>query len=247
MTGSAVTAAARRRALATALWLAAATLLGGLDLPASGYAAFRFAPFGMVAGLLGILYVFVLYHRGVIRSFPGWPNVLLLVYWTAATATAFRVLLPPPGLVQVALALLAAFGAGVIVTRVDRVHAAVWVAFVAVALAVLKFALVPAFEARSSLPDWGPFQFGQTADSLRDFFVAYAPQRPAAQGLHFVSLAGWALALWTQWGGPGRGFPEREPYDTPPGLAPGGTDRSLPERGSARPERLPPGGPAAAG
>ena len=91
-----MTAAARRRALATALWLAAATLLGGLDLPAQGYAAFRFAPFGMVAGLLGILYVFVLYNRSVLTRFPGWLNVLLLVYWAAATATAFRVLLPPP-------------------------------------------------------------------------------------------------------------------------------------------------------
>ena len=215
-----MSSAVRRRALATALWLAAATLLGGLDLPATGYAAFRFAPFGMVAGLLGILYVFVLYHRGVIRAFPGWLNGLLLVYWAAASATAFRVLLPPPGLVQVALALLAAFGAGVIVTRVDRVHAAVWVAFVAVALAVLKFALVPAFGARSSLPDWGPLKFGETADSLRDFFVAYAPQRPAAQGLHFASLAGWALALWTQWGGPGPAG-----GDVPSGPDPG---RSLP-------------------
>lgn len=199
-----LTAAPRRRGLATGLWLAAATLLGGIDLPAEGYAAFRFAPFGMVAGLLGILYVFVLYNRGVLRPFPGWLNVLLLVYWVAATATAFRVLLPPPGLVQVALAIGAAFAAGIIVTRSDRVHAAVWLAFVAVALAVLEFALVPAFQARSELPNWGPFQLGETADSLRDFFVAYAPQRPAVQGLHFAALAGYALALWTQWRGPGR-------------------------------------------
>lgn len=198
-----MTGAVRRRGLATALWLAVATFLGGLDLPAAGYAAFRFAPFGMVAGLLGILYVFVLYNRAVIRTFSGWLNVLLLVYWTAATATAFRVLLPPPGMVQVALALGASFGAGVVVTRRDRDHAVVWLAFVAIALAVLQFALVPAFQARSSLPDWGPFRFGETADSLRDFFIVYSPQRPAAQGLHFAALAAYALALWTQWGRPG--------------------------------------------
>ena len=95
--------AERRQALATCLWLAAAVLLGGFDLPARGYAAFQFAPFGIVEGLLAILYVFVLVQSGVVRRGPGWLAPLLLVYWTAATAMAFRVLLPGPGLVQVAL------------------------------------------------------------------------------------------------------------------------------------------------
>lgn len=194
-----MTVTARRRALATALWLAVATLLGGIDLPARGFAAFRFAPFGVVAGLLGILYVFVLFQRDVIRRFPGWLNPFLLVYWVAATAMMFRVLLPPPGLVQVALAVAAAFGAGILVTRPDRVHAAVWLAFVAVGLGVLRFALVPAFQARSGLPDWGPLKLGETANALRDFFVAYSPQRPAAQAVHFASLAAYAAALWIQW------------------------------------------------
>ena len=57
----------RPTVLGVCLSLALATLLGGLDLPAHGYAAFQFAPFGLVAGLLGIVYVFALSNREVIR------------------------------------------------------------------------------------------------------------------------------------------------------------------------------------
>ena len=87
----------RQRALATCLWLATAVLLGGFDLPARGYAAFQFAPFGLVAGLLAILYVFVLVQGRVVWLGPGGLATLLLVYWTAATAMAFRILLPTRG------------------------------------------------------------------------------------------------------------------------------------------------------
>lgn len=189
----------RRTILGVCLLLALATLLGGLDFPAHGYAAFQFAPFGLVAGLLGIVYVFALSSRELIRFGSGWHRGLLIVYWVAGTATVFRILLPPPGLVQVALAVTAALAASVIVSRPNRESAGVWLGVVAVTLAVMKFAFVPLFEARSGLPDWGPFQLGQTADALRDLFVAYTPQRPAAQAIHFGGLACYAAALWIQW------------------------------------------------
>lgn len=195
-------AAARRCALGTCLLLAAALLLGGLDLPARGYEAFQYAPFGIVGGLLGIVYVFVLATRGVIRLEEGWLRWLLLGYWVAATAMVFRVLLPPPGLVQVFLSVVAALGAAVIAGVDHRERAVLWLGIVAISLAVLRFALVPAFGARSELPNWGPFQFGEAADSFRDLFVAYAPQRPAAQALHFAALVAYALALWVQWDRP---------------------------------------------
>ncbi|HUP01820.1 MAG TPA: hypothetical protein VM737_09925 [Gemmatimonadota bacterium] len=197
-----ISATDRRRGLATSLWLAGAILLGGLDLPARGYEAFQFAPFGIVAGLLGMLFVFVLSNRGVIWLGEGWIRALLLVYWVAATAMVFRVLLPPPGLVQVFLAFSAAVAAAIVVSQEGRERAVLWVGIMAVTLAVLRFALVPAFGARSELPNWGPFQFGEAADSFREFFVAYAPQRPAAQALHFGALVGYALALWVQWDRP---------------------------------------------
>lgn len=199
---SSVTAASRRAALQTCLWLAAATLLGGLDLPALGYGAFRFSLFGVVAGLLGIIYVFALSSRNVLWRGNGWLQPLLLVYWVAATAMMFRVLLPPPGLVQAVLAVTAAVAAGVIAGRSDRDGAAVWLGVVAVALAVLRFALVPAFSARSDLPDWGPFQFGAASNAFRDLFVSYSPERPAAQALHFAALVCFALGLWAQWDAP---------------------------------------------
>ncbi len=188
-----------RTALGVCLVLALATLLGGLDLPARGYAAFQFAPFGLVAGLLGIVYVFALSNRGLIRLGVEWHRMLLIVYWVAATATAFRILLPPPGLVQVGLAVSAAVAAAIIVSRPSRESAVVWLGVVAVTLAVIKFALVPLFEARSGFPGWGPFQLGRTADAVRDLFVAYTPQRPATQAIHFVSLVCYVAALWIQW------------------------------------------------
>lgn len=197
-----VTPDARRAALLTCLWLAGAVLLGGLDLPAFGYGAFRFSLFGVVAGLLGIIYVFALSSRDVLWRGTGWLQPLLLVYWVAATAMMFRVLLPPPGLVQAVLAVSAAVAAGIIAGRTDRHGAAVWLGVVAVALAVLRFALVPAFSARSVLPNWGPFKIGAASNAFRDLFISYAPERPAAQALHFAALVCFALGLWAQWDAP---------------------------------------------
>lgn len=195
-----VPADARRLALVTMLWLAGAVLLGGLDLPARGFEAFRFAPFGIVAGLLGVVWVFALTVAGVVRRWPGWVGAVALVYWVAATAMAFRVLLPPAGLFQVAVAVAAAVAAGLAATRNDREGSVLWTGIVAVTLAVTKFGVVPLFQGRSELPSWGPLDLGGWSDAFRDVFVAYAPQRPAAQALHFAALACWAVALWTQWG-----------------------------------------------
>ena len=189
----------RRRALAVCLLLAASLLVGGLDLPAHGFDAFRYGMFGVTSGLLGILYAFALASREVLWRPPGWIGTILLLYWAAATAMMFRVLLPPPGLVQVGLAVLAAVGAGIIVSRHDREGAVLTLGIVTVMLAVIRFALVPVFWARSELPNWGPLRIGASADALRDFFVAYAPERPASQALHFLALSLWVAALWLQW------------------------------------------------
>jgi hypothetical protein len=115
----------------------------------------------------------------------------------------FRVLLPPPGLVQVGLAVFAAAGAGIIVSRRQRESAVLSLGIVTVTLAVIRFALVPAFWARSHLPNWGPLRCGAPAAALRDFFVAFAPERPASQALHFLALCLWIAALWLQWEPPG--------------------------------------------
>lgn len=189
----------RQRALGVSLLLAGALLVGGLDLPARGYESFRYAMFGFTSGLLGILYTFALVSRSVLWRPAGWLGVLLLVYWAAATAMLFRVLLPPPGLVQVGLAIVAAAGAGIIVSRRDREGAVLALGTVTVILAVIRFALVPVFWARSELPNWGPVRLGASADAVRDFFVAFAPERPASQALHFLALALWVAALWLQW------------------------------------------------
>lgn len=173
--------------------------MAGIDLPAHGYEAFRFGVFGFTSGLLGILYTFALVNRRALWRPAGWTGTILLVYWAAATAMMFRVLLPPPGLVQVGLAVLAAAGAGVIVSRHDREKAVLTLGVVTVMMAVIRFALVPAFWARSDLPNWGPLRIGASADAMRDFFVAYAPERPVSQALHFLALSLWVAALWLQW------------------------------------------------
>ncbi|HUF89379.1 MAG TPA: hypothetical protein VMR66_05305 [Gemmatimonadota bacterium] len=194
-----VPASHRRRALGVCLLLAATLLVGGIDLPARGYEAFRYATFGFTGGLLGILYTFALASRGVLWRPGGWLGTIVLVYWAAATGMMFRLLLPPPGLVQVGLAVLAAVGAAIIVSRRQRESAVLALGIVTVTLAVIRFALVPAFWARSDLPNWGPLRFGASADALRDFFVAYTPERPVSQALHFLALCLWVAALWLQW------------------------------------------------
>lgn len=219
---------ARRRALGVAILLAAAGLLGGLDLPARGFQAFRFAPFGVVEALLALLWVFALVHARVLWRPAGWPGPFLLAYWFAATAMAFRVLLPPPGLVQVALAVAAAVAAGIVVSRVDRAHAVVWLGIVAVALATIRFGLVPAFQARSSLPDWGPLRFGDAANAMRGFLVAYDPLRPTTQALHLGAVLAWALALWAQWDPPREVLPGKTGPDDPASTEGGLLPRSRP-------------------
>ncbi len=199
LAGDPVRDAERQRALGVCLLLAAALLVGGLDLPARGYESFRYAMFGFTSGLLGILITFALVSREVLWRPAGWIGVVLLVYWAAATAMLFRVLLPPPGLVQVGLAVVAAVGAGVIVSRRDREGAVLALGTVTVILAVIRFALVPVFWARSGLPNWGPVRLGASADAVRDFFVAFAPERPASQALHFLAVVLWVVALWLQW------------------------------------------------
>jgi hypothetical protein len=52
-------------------------------------------------------------------------------------------------------------------------------------------------------------RLGASADAVRDFFVAFAPERPASQALHFLALALWVVALWLQWEPPAA--PAREP------------------------------------
>lgn len=208
---AATPASRRRRALGVCLLLVGSVLVGGLDLPAHGYDAFHFGMFGFTGGLLGILYVFALAGRRVIWRPAGWTGILLLVYWAAATAMMFRVLLPPPGLVQVGLAVLAAAAAGIIASRRDRDAAVFSLGVVTVTMAVVRFALVPVFWARSDLPNWGPLRMGASADALRDFFVAYAPERPASQALHFLALALWVAALWLQWDPPRDSAPEDAP------------------------------------
>ena len=200
----------RRRALGVCLLLAGTLIVGGLDLPARGYEAFRYGMFGFTGGLLGILYTFALASRGILWRPRGWLGTLTLVYWAAATAMMFRILLPPPGLVQVGLAVLAAASAGIIVSRQHRESAVLSLGIVTVTLAVIRFALVPAFWSRSDLPNWGPIRFGASADALRDFFVAYAPERPASQALHFLALCVWVVALWLQW------RPPPDPVDPEP-------------------------------
>lgn len=160
----------RARVLTIALALSIVTLIGGIDLPASGYASFRYAPFGWVAGLLGAIYVYALSERGVLVLGGGRARWLLTAYWVAATATVFRILLPPPGLAQVALAVAVALAAGVVAHRPNRRAAASVSVVIAVSLAALQIG-----------------------------FAGYTPRRPAAWVLCVGATLMYAAALRAQW------------------------------------------------
>lgn len=171
----------RPRALAIALVLSIVTLVGGIELPIDGYTSFRYAPFGLVSGLLGALYAYTLADRGVIVSDRGWIGVVLAAYWVVATATVFQVVLPSAGLIQVGLATLTALAAVGVARRPNRQSAARTFGPVIVILAGLSFG-------SGSLMGAGP--------GLHNVFVAYAPRRPAQYALDLAALAGYGVALY---------------------------------------------------
>jgi hypothetical protein len=188
----------RRRALFVALWLALALLLGGVDLPARGYGFLRFQWFGIVSALLGVLYLYVLVDRDVIRRVAGWQGGLLAAYWIAATATVFAVLLPPHGVAHVVFAVATACVAAVIVTRSNRSRATGWLVVLVSWLAVVRFGLIPLFKVRGVAAEKAFPWLSELGPALRGLSATYPTDRSAELLLDVLAVACWSAALLAQ-------------------------------------------------
>ncbi len=180
---------------------AVAFFFGGLRSTSLGL---EYHLFGLIDGLAALLILYVLLNTGAL-SWPRdfWGGVLL-VYAAAATAQLVALLLPPPGLVQwlvIGGLLYFAWGASY---SAHRTRVMLGLGLVAVALAVLKYSVLPFVWARAQMPATPIVDLRALAESIKGFFAVYVPSRPISQFFAFTAILAWVLAVWLQWP------PERE-------------------------------------
>lgn len=173
-----------------------AFFLGGLRLSAIGL---EYRLFGLVDGLAAMLILYVLVNTGSL-SWPGdkWGAVVL-AYAAVATAQLVSLLLPPPGVVQwVVLGVLLYF-AWSATYAVHRSRVMLTLGLVAVALAALKYSVLPFIWARTQLPATPILDLRAMAEGIKGLFAVYVPSRPISQVFAFGAILAWVFAVWLQW------------------------------------------------
>jgi len=177
-----------------------AFFFAGLRVTAAGVA---YELFGVVDGLAALLILYVLLGTGAL----SWPRdtwgAVVLIYGAAATAQLVSLLLPPPGVLEwivLGLLLYAAWNASYAVHR-TRVMLAL--GLVALALAALKYSVLPFVWVRTELPHTPLIDLRSLGEGLKGLVAAYVPSRPVTQALAFLALLCWVLAVWLQWPPPG--------------------------------------------
>lgn len=155
--------------------------------------------FGLVEGIaaLLILYVFLGTH---ILSWPkGFWGALVLIYSAAATAQLVALLLPPPGALQwlvLGILLYFAWNAGF---GAHRTRVLLALGLVALALAALKFSVLPFIWSRAELPATPLVDLRALGEGIKGLVVVYVPSRPVSQLFAFTAILAWVLGLWLQW------------------------------------------------
>ncbi|MGD8699875.1 MAG: hypothetical protein PVJ43_11325 [Gemmatimonadales bacterium] len=173
-----------------------AFFFGGLRV---GVTRLEYHFFGLVDGLAAVLVLYVLLNTAAL----SWPRDrwggIVLIYAAAATAQLVSLLLPPPGLVEwlvLAVLLIFAWNAGYSAHR-SRVMLALGT--VALALAALKYSVLPFIWARTNLPRTPILDLQALAEGVKGLFAAHVPTRPITQVFAFAALIAWILAVWLQW------------------------------------------------
>ncbi len=169
---------------------------GGLWL---GEVALDYHLFGVVDGLAALLVLYVLLNTSAL----SWPRdvwgTIVLIYAAAATAQLIAMLLPPPGVVQwVVLGVLIyfAWSAGY---AAHRTRVMLTLGLVAVALAAVKYSVLPFLWARTELPQTPIVDLRALGESVRGVFAMYVPSRPLSQVFAFAAILAWVVAIWLQW------------------------------------------------
>jgi hypothetical protein len=168
----------------------------GLRVTATGA---EYQLFGVVDGISALLILYVLLGTAAL----SWPRdvwgAVVLVYAAAATAQAVSLLLPPPGVLEwvvLGLLLYAAWNASYAVHR-TRVMLAL--GLVALALAALKYSVLPFVWVRTELPHTPIIDLRPLGEGLKGLVAAYVPSRPVTQAVAFLAILCWVLAVWLQW------------------------------------------------
>jgi len=175
---------------------AVAFFFGGLR---AGVFGLEYRLFGLVDGLSALLILYVLLNTAAL-SWPRdvWGGVLL-IYAAASTAQLVSLLLPPPGLVQwfvIGGLLYFAWSASY---SAHRTRVMLGLGLVAVALAALKYSVLPFIWARAQMPATPIVDLQAVAEGIKSFFAVYVPSRPISQVFAFTAILAWVLAVWLQW------------------------------------------------
>jgi hypothetical protein len=173
-----------------------AFLLAGLRLGVTGL---EYHFFGLVDGLAALLILYVMLNTAA----ASWPRdrwgALVLIYATAATAQLVSLLLPPPGLVEWLVLIVLLYFAWNASYSAHRSRVMLALGTVALALAALKYSVLPFIWARTTLPRTPILDLQVMAEGVKGLLAAHVPARPITQVFAFGALLAWVLAVWLQW------------------------------------------------
>lgn len=187
---------AAQRHVAAALVFLASAAVAGVALTPEGV---EYRAFGMVEGVFGLLFTYLLIFRGAWGRPEGATGWIAVAYGTVASAQALELLLPPPGMIEwmvVAALAVTSWGAFSGGTRRRLVFS---LATLALLLAVLKFSVIPVLWGRMGPAAGTAFGLGDAAESVRRTFADHRPLRPIGQLVGFVALALWAVGTRLLW------------------------------------------------
>ncbi len=177
-----------------------AFVLGGLWIGPLG-AQYRL--FGLVDGLAALPVLYVLLNTEVL-SWPGdaWGGAVL-VYAGLATAQLIGLLLPPPGVLEWVVLGLLIFFAWNASYSVHRTRIVLGLGLAALALAVLKYSVLPFLWSATQLPRTPIVDLRSLGETFKGLLIAYQPTLPITQFFAFLAILAWGIAVWLQWPPPG--------------------------------------------
>lgn len=206
----------RRGLLVTVLFLVA-FFFGGIWVGPMGV---EYRVFGLVDGLAALLIVYALVRvRALARPVGVW-GALALAYALGATAQLVSLLLPPPGILEWLVLLIILYFAWNASAGGHRDRVVLGLGLSALALAALKYSLLPHLWIRTQLPETPIVDLRALGEGVKGLVVVYEPSLPVTQLFAFAAVLSWALALWAQW-------PEEDEEDWLRRLSRGDRDRLL--------------------
>lgn len=155
--------------------------------------------FGLVDGLAALLIVYVMLNTAAL----SWPRdrwgIVVLAYAAAATAQLVSLLLPEPGLVEWLVLIALLYFAWNASYSAHRTRVMLALGTVAVALAAVKYSVLPFIWARANLPQTPFLDLRALSEGVKGLLAVDVPTRPITQVFAFGALLAWVLGVWLQW------------------------------------------------